>query len=107
MRPSTNWILVVITNVQYTIFLMDFPLGQAKEVPIYLKTNKQLEILFINKRTNKPYERNLCFFRCLKMHFKNVSSVLYYLNRWRRFKCLPIFANNTISFDGVTLDQQT
>ena len=29
VRPSTNWILVVITNVQYTIFLTDFPLGSA------------------------------------------------------------------------------
>ena len=27
VRPSTNWILVAITNVQYTIFLTDFPLG--------------------------------------------------------------------------------
>ena len=68
VRPSTNWILVAITNIQYTIFLTDFPLGQAEDLPIYPKTNKHLRTLFINKRTNKPYEDNLCFFRCLKLH---------------------------------------
>ena len=67
--------------------------------------NKHLKTLYINKRTNKPYEDNLCFLRCLKMHYKNVNTVLHYLNRWRSFNCLPIFSNNTISFDGVTLPQ--
>ena len=49
VRPSTNWILVAITNVQYTIFLTDFPLGSAQDLPTYLETNKHLKTLFINK----------------------------------------------------------
>ena len=104
VRPSTKWILVVITNVQYTIFLTDFPLGSAEDLPTYLKTNKHLKTLFINKRTNKPYKDNLCFFRCLKFHFGTLNNVLYYLNRWRTFNYLPIFSNNNINFTGVTLD---
>ena len=62
---------------------MDFPLGTAEDLPSYLNTNKHLKTLYINKRTNEPYKDNLCFFRCLKCHFKNVNTVLYYLNRWR------------------------
>ena len=104
VRPSTNWILVAITNVQYTIFITDFPLGSAEDLPSYLKTNKHLKTLYINKRTNEPYKDNLCFFRCLKCHFKNVNTVLYYLNRWRAYKSLPIFSNNHINFNGVSLD---
>ena len=104
VRPSTNWILVAITNVQYTIFLTDFPLGIAEELPSYLKTNKHLKTLYINKRTNEPYKDNLCFFRCLKYHFMNINNVLYYLNRWRTYNCLPIFSNNNVKFKGVTLD---
>ena len=107
MRPSTNWILVAITNVQYTIFLTDFPLGNAQDLPTYLKMNKHLKTLYINKRTNNPYTDNLCFFRCLKFHFKNHNTILYYLNRWRTFNHLPIFSNKTITFDGVTLDDMT
>ena len=52
----------------------------------------------------KPDEDNLCFFRCLKMHFKNVNTVIYYLNRWRSFNYIPLFTSNTINFDGVTLN---
>ena len=40
----------------------------------------------------------------MKFHFKNLNNVLYYLNRWRTFNYLPIFSNNNINFNGVTLD---
>ena len=47
------------------------------------------------------------FFRCLKLHFKNVNTVLYYLNRWICFNKLPIFSNNSIGFKGVTRDNMS
>ena len=34
----------------------------------------------------------------------NINNVLYYLNRWRTYNCLPIFSNNNVKFNGVTLN---
>ena len=39
VRASSNWVLVVITNMQYAIFITDFSLGQPEDLPGYLNMN--------------------------------------------------------------------
>ena len=76
--PSTAWTLAFITNVQYNIFLTDFLLGAAVNLPSYITTNRYLKNVLINHRKNLPYQDNLCFFRCLKLHFNNNQKVKDY-----------------------------
>ena len=64
-RHSTAWSLAFITNVQYVVFKTEFPLGNAEDLPDYIKQNRNLKTMYIDKWTGKPYTDNLCFFRCL------------------------------------------
>ena len=43
VRPSTAWTLAFITNVQYNVFLTDFPLGANIKLPSYVSTNRYLK----------------------------------------------------------------
>ena len=61
VRPSTAWTLAFISNVQYNIFLTDFPLGSITNLPSYTIANRYLKNILINRRTNQPYQDNLCF----------------------------------------------
>ena len=63
IRPSTAWTLAFITNVQYHVFLTDFPLGAVTDLPSYIKANRYLRNMLINRRSNQPYQDNLCFFQ--------------------------------------------
>ena len=61
VRPSTVWSLALITNVQYNVYATVYPLGQAEDLPNYLKRNKYLKNMYINPRTKNPYDDNMCF----------------------------------------------
>ena len=61
IRPSTAWTLAFITNIQYNIFLTDFSLGQAIELPTYIKNHKFLRNFIYDKNRKEPYQDNLCF----------------------------------------------
>ena len=52
-------------------FLTDFSLGAGSDLPTYIKANRYLRNMLINRRKNHPHQDNLCFFRCLKFHFNN------------------------------------
>ena len=51
VRPSTVWSLAFITNVQYVVFLTDFPLGNATTLPGYILTNGYIKSMYYNKYT--------------------------------------------------------
>ena len=34
---------------------------------------------------NQPYQDNLCFFRCLKLHFNNNKKVKVYFRMWLKY----------------------
>ena len=61
VRPSSAWSLALITNVQYIVYATVYPLGQAEDLPNYLKVNKYLKNMYINPRTKNPYVDNMCF----------------------------------------------
>ena len=77
--------LAFITNVQYNVFVTDFPLGHSDFLPDYIVNNKYLKNMYINPRTKKPYYDNMCFFRCLRIHFKKEKTVNEYFNLWKAY----------------------
>ena len=62
VRLSTVWTLAFITNIQYVIFLTDFPLGNATTLPGYILKNSYIKSMYYNKYTGKPHNDNFCFF---------------------------------------------
>ena len=51
LRLSNAWTLTFINNVQYVVYKTDFPLGNAEDLPDYIKQNRFLKIMYIDKRT--------------------------------------------------------
>ena len=48
--------------------LRDHPIGRGKYLPHYLVENRRISPLDRDIRKGKPYQDNLCFFRCLALH---------------------------------------
>ncbi|XP_048238897.1 uncharacterized protein LOC124129020 [Haliotis rufescens] len=68
-RPDTKWKPVLITNVQFYAYRMNFPLGHPPvALPDYLKHHKAIIALDYNKFTKRFYDDHLCAFRCLALH---------------------------------------
>ena len=100
MRPSTVWSLAFITNIQYVVFLTDFPLGNATTLPGYILKNAYIKSMYYNKYTGKPHSDNFCFFRSVKHHRGNIKKVKEYVDIWKKKKNI----SNEISFPGVKMD---
>ena len=100
VRPSTVWSLAFITNVQYVVFLTDFPLGNATTLPGYILTNGYIKSMYYNKYTGQPYTDNFCFFCCLKYHRGNIKKVKEFLDIWKKQRNFT----NDVSFLGVKMD---
>ena len=59
----------LVTNVTWFVWkLRDYPIGRGKNLPHYLVENRGIIPLENDKNTGKPYQDNLCFFRCLALH---------------------------------------
>ena len=68
-RPNSKWVVDLITNVTWFVWkIRDHPIGQGKYLPGYIVDNIGITPLDRNIQTGKPYEDNLCFFRCLALH---------------------------------------
>ena len=67
-KPSSNWVLAGITNIQCRVFaLPGVMLGIATtELPGYLKNSKNIYCLTGLKGVE--YKDNLCLFRCIAIH---------------------------------------
>ena len=48
--------------------IRDHPIGRGKYLPGYIVENRGITPLDRDIRTGKPYDDNLCFFRCLALH---------------------------------------
>ena len=48
--------------------IRDHPIGRGTFLPTYIAQNQVIAALDRNHLTGKPYEDNLCFFRCLALH---------------------------------------
>ena len=68
-RPNSKWIVVEITNATvYVSKLRGHPIGKSTRLPLYVLNNPTILSLDCNNQTGRPYEDNLCFFRCLAAH---------------------------------------
>ena len=88
-RPNSKWIVDPVTNVTWFVTkLCDHPIGRGKYLPGYIMDNSGIIPLDRNIQRGKPYEANLCFFRCLSLHngchTKNLErDTKYYYEKYR------------------------
>ena len=70
-RPNTEWRLYALTNVSFYLYKQHGVSKVGKrdpsDFPDYLLQNKDLLSLLRNPKTGRPYDDNLCFFRCLAL----------------------------------------
>ncbi|XP_053391893.1 uncharacterized protein LOC128554633 [Mercenaria mercenaria] len=67
IRPDTQWIPVLVTNVHFTVYNTFYPLGTG-DLPDYLLKKESIYPLIKNRQNGKLYEDHLCAFRCLALH---------------------------------------
>ena len=68
-RPNSKWVVDLVTNITWFITkIRDHPIGRGKYLPGYIVDSIGITPLDRNTQTGKPYEDNLCFFRCLALH---------------------------------------
>ena len=68
-RPNSKWVVDLVTNVTWFVSkIRDHPIGRGKHLPGYVVDNRGIEPLENNVKTGRPYEDNLCFFRCLSLY---------------------------------------
>ena len=88
-RPNSKWVVDVITNVTWFVWkIRDHPIGRGKYLPGHIAENRGIDAVENNAKTGKPYEDNLCFFRCLALyngcHTKNLErDAQYYYQQYR------------------------
>ena len=65
-RPNSKWVVDLVTNVTSFVWkIRDHPIGRGKYLPGYVVGNMGITPLDRNIQRGKPYEDNLCLFRCL------------------------------------------
>ena len=96
-RPSSAWSLAFITNINYYVYNMQYPIGRlvSQDIPLYIRQCK-----FIKNFPKSTY--NLCFFQCLAFHYRNVHPPELYLKKWFEFNnSIPFTLNHLTKFPGV------
>lgn len=66
-RPNMKWNPVLVTNVHYTADSTHFPVGFG-DLPEYLLNKESIYPLAKSRQTGKPYDDDLCAYRCLALH---------------------------------------
>ena len=64
-RPNSKWVVDLVINVTFVWKIRDHPIGRGKYLPGYVVGNTGITPLDRNIQRGKPYEDNLCLFRCL------------------------------------------
>lgn len=67
-RPDTKWSFWRITNVQFWVDKIGYPLGANIFLPSYIKNKRSIIGLETNKSRNLLVKDNKCLFRCLALH---------------------------------------
>ena len=77
---TTVWkVRAILSTTYYVTPLLEFPIGYLsyEDIPQFLRAKHSLEPLVKNKKTGLPYNDDLCFFRCVAIHFHpNKDTVL-------------------------------
>ena len=104
--PNSRFVFRKATNVEfYVTHLYNTPIGTSIVLPSYLKNNKGLISLVNSRQTGRPFNDNLCFFRCLALHRGDPVGRLE--NRTKEL--FQMFCERSAitpsEFEGVTLGQ--
>ena len=105
-RPDTKWKPVLVTNVHFHLFHLNYLLGAPLQLPEYITANSCIVTLDRRRYDGQLYNDNLCAFRCLATHHhgkeKRESNTKHYFNRWVSYLQLDVSQED---FEGVSLDQ--
>ena len=67
-RPDTKWKSVLVTNVRFTLYQLNYPSETVTvHLPDYVKKSKTISSLNKNSK-GKFYKDHLCAFRCIATH---------------------------------------
>ena len=113
-RPDTKWKPVLVTNVRFTVYSLNYPLGTVNlKLPDHVKNSKA--IIALDKTSEgKFYKDHLCAFRCLATHRGHQRDRLEthtkeLFNKWVEYiqhKCPDnTISSNARDFKGVELSQ--
>ena len=69
-RPSSGWILAGLPNIEIRIMrIRGVPIGAGIQLPAYITNSRSIINLTKCANNNFYFTDNLCFFRCLALHF--------------------------------------
>ncbi len=104
--PNSKFTFRKLTNVTfYVTRLPNCPIGTHVTLPPHLKNNKGLKSLVSSKQTGKPFNDQLCFFRCLALHFgANLRALETPTKQLFRQFCEQ-YPQDSSEFAGICLDQ--
>ena len=107
-RPDTKWKAYLLTNIRYSVTLLDFPLGLgAVLLPKYLKDLKSVKGMDKSANHSNYYEDDMCLFRCYAYHrgadLKSLETpVKLYFEEWKKSMDLGIKKKD---FRGVKFEE--
>ena len=104
MRPSSKWKPVYITNIQYDVSYVNYPLGNSIDLPGYIVKKKCIVTMQWNPFNGHKYTDDLCLFRCLAYHrgFKDKDfecQTHHYYKTWDRE--VPVQFANMDAFEHM------
>ena len=108
IRPDTKWKPFLLTNVRYSVSLLNYVLGLGSVMlPEFIKKSKAIIGLDKDWKTGKKYKDNLCLFRCYAIHQGysktklKTPTKLYFMN-WKKKTGQSVDCKN---FKGVKLEE--
>ncbi|KAK3097803.1 hypothetical protein FSP39_013348 [Pinctada imbricata] len=112
-RPNTKWKPVLITNVHFHLYSLNYPLGTSLHLPNYIASLRSIVSLDKDEHNGQPFQDNLCAFRCLAVHRHNKTKLetytRNYFKQWMDYLQSQDEKEETTNsyqdFVGVGLDQ--
>ena len=108
VRPDTKWKPFLLTNVRYSVSLLNYVLGLGSVIlPQYIIKSKAMKGLDKNAKNGAKYKDNLCLFRCYALHRGHsitklsIPSKIYFM-RWKKETGQSVDKKN---FKGVKLEK--
>ena len=104
-RPNSKWAFHLVTNLIVTLNFLDFPIGSRVHLPTYILNHPSIIALARDRNHSRPYDDNLCFFRCLALHrgchSKNLESATkHYFHQYHQWS-----GTKMCNFHGIDIGE--
>ncbi|KAJ8317503.1 hypothetical protein KUTeg_005407, partial [Tegillarca granosa] len=103
-RPVTKWIPVLLCNIIFRVTTTNYPVGGGQTLPDYIRDKRSIYSLLVDVNTRKPYEDNLCAFRCLALHKGHAINAIEKPAQ-EMFKQWCSFKKSNKKFHGVAYEE--